>query len=393
MRKKFKIPFNKVFINDEDSNTVDAVLKNKAIGQQTYTKRCETFFKTKYGFDQAFLTPTCTDALEMAALLINIREGDEVIMASYGYVSTANAFMLRGAKIIFIDSSSTNPNIDVTAIEEQINLRTRAIVVTHYGGIACEMDRLVELAKKHEVFLIEDAAHAIDASYNKQFLGSFGDISTFSFHHTKNITCGQGGLIVINNNELVERSKIIRERGTNRTEFLQGNIKNYTWHDIGSAFRLSELSAALLYSQLINIDFIQKKRMKLWNLYWEKLSPSCKAGHIILPFIEENCEHNAHLFFFSLASTIRRNSFIEFMSDRGIQCVSHYISLHSSPFYNGQHDGRILKNADFYTDFLIRLPLYPDLTLTEAEFICDSTVSFFNRDKNRIPSGIPFQLQ
>ena len=377
MQSKYTIPFNKIFLGDNSTNYLQHVIQNKALGQRQYIEQCESFFQDRYGYVNALLTPTCTDALEMAALLIDVQEGDEIILASYGYVSTANAFILRGAKLIFIDSSIQNPNIAAASVEEQITPRTKAIVITHYGGIACEMEQLIAIAKKHNVFLIEDAAHSVDAFYKNSALGSFGDIATFSFDHTKNISCGQGGMIVINNKSLHNRAEILRERGTNRTAFLNGLADRYTWHNVGSAYRLSELSAALLYAQLMNIDAVQKKRMEVWNFYWDHLSSLHKKGLLILPTLNSPIKHNAHIFFFCLPIPSERSKFIAYMTECGIQCVSHYISLHTSPFYRNKHDGRALKQADFYTEYLIRLPIYPELTLSEAKFVVDSISSFF----------------
>ncbi|MBT8309155.1 MAG: dTDP-4-amino-4,6-dideoxygalactose transaminase [Flavobacteriaceae bacterium] len=374
-----KIGFNKPFLTGKETKYIsEAVASGKISGNGMFTKKCHAFFERNYGIQKALLTTSCTDALEMAAILLNVEEGDEVIMPSYTFVSTANAFVLRGASIVFADSSQDSPNLDVSLIEELITSKTKAIVVVHYAGIACDMDPILELSRKHDLFIVEDAAQSIDSYYKGKALGSIGHLSTFSFHETKNVISGEGGLLGINDEYFNERSEIIWEKGTNRSAFFRGEIDKYGWVDIGSSFLPSEVIAAFLYAQLEQLKVIQEKRKKIWNRYQELLGPLEEKGFLNLPKIPEYATNNAHMFYILLSSIEQRNALIEFLKNDGINAVFHYISLHGSPFYRDKHDGRDLPNADRYTNTLLRLPMYYELEISEVEFIVDSIKRFFN---------------
>ncbi len=364
------IPFNKPFlVGNELKYIQDAIEKGQLAGNGYYTKKCQEFFETRYSFKKCLLTTSCTDALEMAAILTNIKEGDEVIMPSFTFVSTANAFVLRGAKIVFADSENDTPNIDLRNVEELITDKTKVLVVVHYAGVPCDMDKAIEIVNKYNLLLVEDAAHAIDSYYKSKPLGSFGNLATFSFHETKNIISGEGGMLVVNDETLVRRAEIIWEKGTNRAEFFRGEVSKYEWVDIGSSFLPSELTAAFLYAQLENMDIIQNKRKKIWNYYYEELKPLEEKGIIRLPKIPSYATNNAHIFYIICKNAETKNNLLTNLKQNGILAVSHYISLHSSPYYETKHDGRSLHNSDFYSDCLIRLPLYFDINEAELNYI------------------------
>ena len=318
----------------------------------------------------------------MAAILCNIEPGDEVIMPSYTFVSTANPFILRGAKIIFADSGQNYPNIDADKIESLITERTRVIVPMHYGGVACNMDKILALADKYDLLVVEDAAQAIDSYSNGKPLGSLGHLAAFSFHGTKNITCGEGGLLVINDETFLKRAEIIWEKGTNRSAFFRGEVDKYGWVDIGSSFLASDISAAFLYAQLDNLDTIQTKRKTTWKYYYDSLKPLCDENKIQLPITPSYATDNGHLFFLICKNLSERTSLIEFLKLRGIYSSFHYLSLHTSPYYRSQYNGPSLPNSDRYTDCLLRLPLYFNLTLEDARFVIDTVYEFFER-KNK----------
>lgn len=361
------IPFNKPYLTGQETNYIhDAVNTGKISGNGKYTRLCQQFFEQKFGFKKCLLTTSCTDALEMAAILINIQPGDEVIMPSYTFVSTANAFVLRGATIVFADSGSINPNIDADAIESLITPRTKAIVPVHYAGIACDMDTIMDLAAKHGLFVIEDAAQAIDSYYTgrdgiKRALGSIGHLAAFSFHETKNIIAGEGGMLAINDMQFAGRAEIIWEKGTNRSAFFRGEVDKYGWVDVGSSFLPSEIVAAFLWAQLENLDFIQETRKKHWNNYFSSLEKWAGENSIELPNIPEYATNNAHMFYLVCKSLEQRSELIEKLKERGILSVFHYISLHESPYYKEKHDGRVLNRTKEYTDRLLRLPMYFEL--------------------------------
>lgn len=372
------IPFNKPYLTGKEGHYIyQAVLSGKISGDGVFTKKCHAYFEQTFGFKKTLLTTSCTDALEMSALLINIEPGDEVILPSYTFVSTANAFVLRGAKLVFVDSGRDNPNMDVTKVEACITPKTKAIVPVHYAGIAVDMDPLLELAKKHNLFIIEDAAQAIDSYYKGKPLGSLGNMSAFSFHETKNIMAGEGGMLAINDDRFIHRAEIIREKGTNRSSFFRGEVDKYGWVDVGSSFLPSDIIAAFLYAQLENLKDIQGRRRLLWDRYYKALSPLASQGKITLPYIPNYATNNAHMFYLVCRSLEERNGLIALLKEKGIYAVFHYISLHTSPFYKDKHDGRELANADHFTDCLLRLPLFYELTEEQVDFIADTIHEYY----------------
>lgn len=371
------IVFNKPYLTGKETHYIyDAVNSLKLSGNGKYTQLCQKFFEEKYQFKKALLTTSCTDALEMAAILINIMPGDEVIMPSFTFVSTANAFVLRGAKIVFADSEPGNPNLDATKIESLITTKTKAIVPVHYAGVACDMDIIMEVAKRHNLFVVEDAAQAIDSYYKGRPLGSIGHLAAFSFHETKNIISGEGGMLVINDEGFIKRAEIIWEKGTNRSAFWRGEVDKYGWVDIGSSFLPSEIIAAFLYAQIENLESIQNKRKELWNRYYSELNILEKEGVIKLPYIPEYASNNAHMFYLICRDIEQRTSLIDFLKENNIYAVFHYLSLHESPFYLNKHDGRKLLNSDFYTNRVVRLPLFFELEIKDVDKICKTIIDF-----------------
>lgn len=375
-----EIPFNKPFLHGKELVYIaQSVASGKISGDGIFTKKCQDYFEHQYHFKKALLTTSCTDALEMAAILLEITDGDEVILPSFTFVSTANAFVLRGAKLIFADSADDNPNIDPEQIESLITPKTKAIIVVHYAGVACDMGRIMAIADAAGISVIEDAAQAIDAYYNDVPLGTIGKLGTFSFHETKNIISGEGGLLSINDISLIQRSEIIREKGTNRSSFFRGEINKYGWVDIGSSFLPSDIIAAYLFAQLENIDLIQEKRKKIWQTYFDALLPiSLSSGSFSLPTIPHFASNNAHMFYIICDNMQTRSKLISFLKERKILAVFHYQSLHKSEFYSKRHDGRPLKNSDRYTDVILRLPLYFELTEHDLNYIISSISDFFN---------------
>lgn len=375
------IPFNKPYLTGKETTYItEAVASGKISGNGIFTKKCQHFFEEKFNIKKALLTTSCTDALEMAAILINIQEGDEVIMPSYTFVSTANAFVLRGAKIIFADSYKDNPNIDPDKIEELITSKTRAIVPVHYAGVACDMDKIMVIAKKNNLFVIEDAAQAVDSYYKGRALGSIGHLAAFSFHETKNIISGEGGLLAINDEQFIDRSEIIWEKGTNRSAFFRGDVNKYGWVDIGSSFLPSEIIAAFLWAQIENIENIQTKRKNIWNYYnQEFLKVSTKNRAITTPFIPDYATNNAHMYYLVCNNITERTELIEHLINSDISSVFHYLSLHKSVFYKNKHDGRNLLHCDKFGDCLIRLPLFYELKNVDQELIIHEIKRFFNK--------------
>ncbi|MCB5226069.1 dTDP-4-amino-4,6-dideoxygalactose transaminase [Alishewanella sp. 16-MA] len=372
------IPFNKpLLVNNEIRYITDSVASGKISGDGKYTKLCHKFFEKEQGFKKALLTTSCTDALEMAAILIDIKPGDEVIAPSYTFVSTVNAFVLRGAKIVFADSYSDNPNIDPDHIEKLITSKTKAIVVVHYAGVACDMDRIMNIASENSLFVVEDAAQAIDSYYKGKRLGSIGDFGAFSFHETKNIIAGEGGLLTINKEQYTSRAEIIREKGTNRTSFFRGEVDKYGWVDIGSSFLPSDMIAAYLFAQLESIDLIQTRRKELWLRYYEKLSNLELSEKIHLPVIPDYATNNAHMFYIVCSNLDERSRLIAFLKDNKVSAVFHYISLHKSPYFEGKYSGEQLLNCDKYSDQLVRLPLYYELKFEEVDFIVSLINKFY----------------
>lgn len=372
------IPFNKPFMTGREMEYIrQAVESGKISGDGIFTKKCHQFFIEKYGFSKVLLTTSCTDALEMAAILLNIEPGDEIIAPSYTFVSTVNAFILRGAKIVFADSSGETPNIDVNSIEELISHKTKAILPVHYAGIACDMDVIKEIAYKYNLSIVEDAAQAVDSFYKGKPLGSIGSMGAFSFHETKNVISGEGGMLAINDPSLHNRSEIIREKGTNRSAFFRGEIDKYGWVDIGSSFLPSDIIAAFLYAQLENIEAIQKKRKYIWEFYHSRLLNLEKEGKIKLPVIPDYATNNAHMFYFTCGSLEERSELIEALKKENILAVFHYLSLHKSSFYGNKHDGRPLPWSDHYADHLLRLPFYFELSDDDLERIVKVIQAFY----------------
>lgn len=374
----FSIPFNIPYVSGSEKQYVlEAIEGRRLSGDGPFTLKCQAFFEKRFGFPKTFLTTSCSDALEMAALLMDLKEGDEVILPSFTFVSTANAFILRGAKLVFADSLSSCPNIDPDEIEKRITPKTKAIVIMHYAGIACEMDAIMALVKKHNLFLVEDAALALDASYKGKALGSFGHFATFSFHETKNISCGEGGLLVINDERFVKRAEIIREKGTNRSAFFRGETDKYSWVDIGSSFLPSDLLAAYLWAQLEAMDEIQSKRLALFDLYYKDLSALHDQKKIRLAPKEAGKRTNASLFYFTVGSDKERDALIAHLKANGIQSAFHYQSLHKSAFFSKKHS-LSLPNAEKFSDHLLRLPLYAGLREEQAEQIVDCVRDHFS---------------
>lgn len=346
---------------DEVYYIKDAVSRGKISGNGYYTQQCHEYFKEHMGFRNCLLTSSCTDALEMAAILIAIEPGDEVIMPSYTFVSTANAFVLRGAKIVFADSYPDNPNINASTLEGLITSKTKAIVVVHYAGVACDMDTIMDLAKLHDIFVIEDAAQAIDSFYKGKPLGSIGHLAAFSFHETKNIISGEGGMLVVNDERFDERAEIIWEKGTNRSAFFRGEVAKYSWVDIGSSFLPSDVTAAFLYAQLENIEKIQSRRKRIWNTYYEGLKSLEEEGLLQLPSLPDYATINGHLFYIVCKSMEERSNIISFLKGYNIHPVFHYLSLHQSPYYSKDNAAVSLPSCDNFADKLLRLPLYYEL--------------------------------
>ncbi|WP_298139060.1 dTDP-4-amino-4,6-dideoxygalactose transaminase [Flavobacterium sp.] len=366
------IPFNKPYLSGKETHYIyDAVNSGKISGNGKYTQKCQAYFEEQYGFKKALLTTSCTDALEMCAMLANIELGDEVIVPSFTFVSTAIAFVRQGAKIVFADSYSDNPNIDADKIEALITDKTKAIVPVHYAGVACDMDKIMELAAKYNLLVIEDAAQAIDSFYTgkngiKRALGSIGHMAAFSFHETKNIIAGEGGMLTINDERFVHRAEIIWEKGTNRAEFFRGEVNKYGWVDTGSSFLPSEVIAAFLWAQIENIEDIQTKRKLLWNTYYEGLK---NQSTIVLPKVPSYATNNGHMFYITAKNIDHRTQIINTLKENGFHSVFHYISLHSSDYYISKHDGRALENSDKFTDCLLRLPLFYELTEADVTAI------------------------
>ncbi|MBC7845866.1 MAG: dTDP-4-amino-4,6-dideoxygalactose transaminase [Flavobacterium sp.] len=369
------IPFNKPYLTGKETQYItDAVVSGKISGNGKYTQLCQQFFEQKYGFGKCLLTTSCTDALEMAAILIGIQPGDEVIMPSYTFVSTANAFVLRGAKIVFADSYAENPNIDASTLESLITSKTKAIVPVHYAGMACDMDTIMEVAHHYNLFVIEDAAQAIDSFYTgkdgiKKALGSIGHLAAFSFHETKNIISGEGGMLVINDKQFANRAEIIWEKGTNRASFFRGEVDKYGWVDIGSSFLPSEVIAAFLWAQIEHLDDIQVKRKQIWNQYYEGLKVIADYCNFKLPQISNYATNNAHMFYLVFESLEKRDRCIKHLKDKNIHSVFHYLSLHKSPYYSYKYEGIDLPRSNQYSDTLLRLPFYYELSNKDIELI------------------------
>jgi dTDP-4-amino-4,6-dideoxygalactose transaminase len=366
------IPFNKPYLTGKEMHYMyQAVYSGQISGNGQFTKRCQKFFEERYGFKKALLTTSCTDALEMCALLAEIEPGDEVIIPSYTFVSTALAFVRQGAKIIFIDSRTDHPGMDEDKIEELITERTKAIVPVHYAGVACDMDKIMAIASRYNILVIEDAAHAIESYYKGRPLGSIGHLAAFSFHETKNINSGEGGLLAINDERFIKRSEILWEKGTNRAEFFRGEVNKYGWSDIGSSFLPSEIIAAYLWAQLENIEVIQKRRIEIWWRYYHGLKEWARVNEVTLPAIPDYASQNGHMFYLSCKTGAQRTRLIEILKSHDVLAVFHYLSLHKSQFYRSIHGARELPDSDHYTDALVRLPLFFELKDEEVDLIID----------------------
>lgn len=377
---KISIPFNKPYFTGRETEYIrESVASGKISGDGVFTAKCHQFFRERYGFAKSLLTTSCTDALEMAAILCGIEPGDEVIAPSYTFVSTVNAFVLRGAKIVFADSESCTPNLDACGIESLITPRTKAIVPVHYAGMACDMDKISALALKYGIFVVEDAAQAIDSYYQGKPLGSLGHLAAFSFHETKNIISGEGGMLVVNDAGFSSRAEVIREKGTNRSAFFRGEVDKYGWVDIGSSFLPSDIVASFLYAQLEHTDEIQSQRKKLWSRYFEELKPLQDKGILRLPMVPEYATNNAHMFYLLCDDLQTRAGLIDHLKLKGVLAVFHYLSLHKSPYYRHKHDGRPLENADRYSDTLLRLPMYYDLSEADLSFIVKNIFEYFDQ--------------
>ncbi|MDD6747522.1 MAG: dTDP-4-amino-4,6-dideoxygalactose transaminase [Paludibacteraceae bacterium] len=387
------IPFNKPHMTGNEAHYMyKAVMEEHLSGNGPFTKKCQAFFEERYGFKKCLLTTSGTDALEMCAMLCDLKPGDEVIIPSYTFVSTALAFLREGAKVVFADSMKRNPNLDAEPIEALITPRTKVIVPVHYAGVACDMDAIMAVAEKHNLLVVEDAAQAIDSYYTSNIkhqtlpLGGIGHLAAFSFHETKNITAGgEGGLLVVNDERFIRRAEIIWEKGTNRAEFFRGAVNKYGWVDMGSSFLPAEINAAFLWAQLENLDEIQNKRKQLWICYYERLSllgenlrKEADVAPFKLPDIPDNATNNAHMFYLVCRNLEERTALIKYLKEHDIQAVFHYLSLHSSEFYKNKHDGRALPECDRYMDTLVRLPMYYDLELEQVEKICETISSFYN---------------
>jgi dTDP-4-amino-4,6-dideoxygalactose transaminase len=382
------IPFNKPYLTGNELLYIkEAVETGKISGDGSFSKKCHHFFEHKYGFQKCLLTTSCTDALEMAAILIDIKPGDEVIMPSYTFVSTANAFVLRGAKIVFCDSRSDHPGMNEDQIASLITSKTRAIVPVHYAGVACDMDKIMRIAEENKLYVIEDAAQAIDSFYTgkkgKTPLGGIGHLAAFSFHETKNIISGEGGMLVINDPAFNERAEIIREKGTNRSRFFRGEVDKYGWVDIGSSFLPSEIIAAFLYAQLESMDRIQQKRKELWKTYWDGLQQAEEQRMIKRPFIPVYATNNAHMFYILCESAVLRDYLIAELKARDVMPVFHYLSLHKSEYAGKTGAQPDLLYTDQYSERLLRLPFYYELTTDNVKSIC-TAINNITKDYSQV---------
>lgn len=373
-----KIPFNKPhFTGREVYHLSQAAITGKLSGNGKYTRLCQSFFEKRYGAAKVLLTTSCTDALEMSALLAGIGPGDEVIIPSYTFVSTANAFALRGAKIVFADSGHDNPCIDPDSVEQLITEKTKVIVVVHYGGIACDMDRIMEIASHHNITVIEDAAQGLEASYKGRQLGTIGSLGAFSFHETKNITSGEGGMIVVNDQSRISEAEIIWEKGTNRAAFARGEVEKYEWVSLGSSYLPNELTAAFLFAQTEHLEDIQKKRLAIWDAYYQQLNIPRLTKYIGLPVVPAYARHNGHLFYITVDTVEVRDALLQYLLSKGVHAVFHYLALHNSPYFMEKHDGHALPNAERFASTLLRLPFYYSLSENEIGYITEKIREFF----------------
>jgi dTDP-4-amino-4,6-dideoxygalactose transaminase len=378
------IPFNTPLIVGTENKYIQEAIQNKKLsGDGQFTQKCHKWFEENLDTKKVLLTTSCTHALEMAAILLDIKEGDEVIIPSYTFVSTANAFVLRGAKIVYVDIRPDTMNIDETKIEQAITDKTKVVIPVHYAGVACAMDTIMDIANKHNLFVVEDAAQGMMSTYKGKALGTIGHIGTFSFHETKNYTCGEGGLLIINDDKFINRAEIIREKGTNRSAFFRGMVDKYSWVDIGSSYLPSELNAAFLYAQLELADKINQDRLSSWQVYYDRLKSLADEGYIVLPTISDNCNHNAHMFYIKVKDLEMRTKLIEHLKENSISSVFHYIPLHSSPA--GKLFGRFNDVDNFTTkesERLLRLPIYFNIDKNHIERICNNIATFYKGVKD-----------
>lgn len=377
-----KIPFNKPYLTGKENDYfVQAVQSGHISGNGLFTKKCQQFLEQYCGVDKTLLTTSCTDALEMSALLLDIQPGDEVIMPSFTFVSSANAFLLRGAKIKFADSYPHHPNVDPAAIEILITPRTKVIVVVHYAGVACDMDAIMKISKNNQLAVVEDAAQAIASNYKNKPLGSIGDFGAYSFHETKNIISGEGGALLINNKKVGEQAEIIWEKGTNRAAFFRGELDKYEWKAVGSSFLPSELTASFLYAQLENIETIQHKRKAIWMRYFKAFEQLEITKKITRPIIPSYATNNGHLFYLVCNSKEQRTQLIDYLASKDILAVFHYLPLHKSQYFKEQYQGDELVHCTHFSECLVRLPLYYDLTNVEQEKIIGCVNEFYSINK------------
>ena len=379
--EKMEIPFNHPFIVGKELYYIaQSVLNGHISGDGPFTKKCQALMEEEFNTKKILLTHSCTAALEMAAILCEVEPGDEVIMPSYTFVSTANAFYIRGAKLVFIDIRHDTLNIDENKIEKVITKFTKVIVPVHYAGVGCEMDIIMDIARRHHLNVVEDAAQGMNAKFNDRFLGTIGDIGTFSFHETKNFICGEGGAIAINNEKLIERAEIIREKGTNRSKFFRGEVDKYTWVDIGSSYLPSDILAAFLYAQLENMDKINNRREEIFNIYYQALSPLAENGFLKLPGVVPGCESNSHMFYIILRDEKTRNALMNYLKCNGILAIFHYLPLHLSPIGRsmGYREGQ-LPVTESMSGRLLRLPFYYDLKEREQIKITNFIERFFKK--------------
>lgn len=380
-KQREMINFNKPHLTGKEAHYMyQAVFNCKLSGNGDFTKKCQSFFEQRYGYKKAILTTSGSDALEMAAILCNINPGDEVIVPSYTFVTSALAFVRERAKIVFADSCANNPNIDPDKLEELITPKTKAIVVVHYAGIACDMDKIMDIAHRHGVLVVEDNAQGLDSFYKGRPLGSIGDLGCISFHETKNITAGgEGGLLIVNDEQYTRRAEIIWEKGTNRAEFFRGMVNKYGWVDTGSSFLPSEVNAAFLLAQLEELDTIQNRRKMLWDIYHEELAPLAVKGYFTLPDIPGYATNNAHMFYIVCRNIDERSALISFLKDNGIQACFHYLALHRSEYYTTHYTERPeLPNCDRFADCLVRMPMYYELKEDEVKYITDKIKAFYS---------------
>jgi len=382
-----QIPFNKPYMTGKELVYIrEAVQAGHVSGNGAFTKKCQTYFEERWNLKKCLLTTSCTDALEMSALLLDIQPGDEVIVPSYTFVSTALAFVRQGAKIVFIDSKKDHPNMDEDLLEELITSKTKVIVPVHYAGVACDMDKIMAIAEKYNLFVVEDAAQAIDSYYKGKPLGSIGHLGCFSFHETKNIQSGEGGMLAINDKRFIKRAEIIWEKGTNRAEFFRGEVNKYGWVDIGSSFLPSDIIAAFLFAQLENLDDIQAKRKAIWNTYYKGLKSLADQGLFTITDIPEYAINNAHMFYLVCRRPYDRNGLIRQLKNNGVHAVFHYQNLQESKYHRSLKGNRVqLPHCDYFMDCLVRLPFYYELTSGQVSHVISQIHQYFikHNDKNK----------